>query len=81
MALQVNDLQQLRAIWQIFGLHKGAGMLILLKNLAVHPSVQQRVKNRWTLSEEFYLHYPRLEREFIYQESKRDKLRHPWCGG
>ena len=57
VALQVHSSRHLREIWQILGWHRGAGMIIISQWLVKHPSVRQRIKNSWQLSEEFCLRY------------------------
>ena len=53
----VHSSRHLREIWQILGLHQGAGMIIISQWLVKHPSVRQRLRNGWQLSEEFCLRY------------------------
>ena len=59
MALQVHSSRHLREVWQILGLHQGAGMIVILQWLVKHPSVRQKLtgRNGWQLSEEFCLGY------------------------
>ena len=78
MALQVHSSRHLREVWQILGLHQGAGMIIISQWLVKHPSVQRRIRNGWQLSEEFCLKYTVHHRsEFAHecQESKSDKFK------